>query len=296
MLPLLGSLDCAFEQLDLSFCFPRRIALYLFVHLPDARHHIGLNAGRNIRKQLRCWSAKKNETGDHQFEGRWTLLLFDSRDDFRAASIPGDLRVPLVRDPNAGGMNVNSLWVFLSSWCVFANHKVLGNTRHDVRDASHFGRGEELPNWQRFALRQSQAATEERAVDAGLKNGDKGTWGDCSLGQSSHVIRRSDLLVMDMGVGKGMSGKRPHVPISPIIPPAARHRLRSPRSVRTSSSIFDRSPMGTTYTPWLLYVPILRRFRRMLPIQRFVIGLSYSNPYRSINICDDVGHGNYWPL
>jgi hypothetical protein len=58
-------LNRAFEQLDLDFCFLRRIALYSLVHLPDACHHIDINTGGNIREQLRCRSAKKNETGDH---------------------------------------------------------------------------------------------------------------------------------------------------------------------------------------------------------------------------------------
>ena len=45
-----------------------------------------------------------------------------------------------------------------------------------------------------------------------------------------------------------------------------------------SSSILERSYMGTTYTPWLLYVRMLRRFRRILPTHRFVMGRSYSWP------------------
>jgi len=83
MLPLLGSPNRAFEQADLYFRFLRRIALYLLVHLPDACDHIDLNAGGNIREQLGCRSAEKNEAGDHQPERRRTLLPFDSRDNFR---------------------------------------------------------------------------------------------------------------------------------------------------------------------------------------------------------------------
>src|ERR1700694_4534378 len=132
MLPLFGSLDCAFEQLDLHLGLPRRIALYLLVHLPNVRHYIGLNTGRNIREQLGCGSAKQNETGDHQLEGRWTLLFFRYERRLPHASIPVGVRAPLVIVPNGDGTNVNSLRVFLSSWSVFANYKVLENTPHDV--------------------------------------------------------------------------------------------------------------------------------------------------------------------
>ncbi len=84
MLPLLGSLNRAFEKLDLHFGFPRRIALYLLVHLPHARHHVGLNTGGNVRKQLRRRRTEKDETSDDKLESWLTYLLFNSGDDLRA--------------------------------------------------------------------------------------------------------------------------------------------------------------------------------------------------------------------
>src|SRR5438270_5069516 len=114
-----------------------------------------------------------------------------------------------------------------------------------------------------------------KGVCSGTRGGGDLVWRDRELDIGEHPVIAAIL---------SPAGYVPEVPMSPsvsIIRLSAK-TLMPYRSHRSSTFSFSLS--GMTYIPWDLYVWRLSLLRRTLPIQRFVIGRSYSAPYRLMKL------------
>jgi hypothetical protein len=107
-------------------------------------------------------------------------------------------------------------------------------------------------------------------------------WGTWGLGDEREGSRRDPHYVFIEPNRKRVSISRyplfpsPSPQVYPAVLLITSERWSTPY-LRHSSFIFGFSVIGSTYTPWLLYVMSRRRLRSTLPMILGVIGFSYSS-------------------